>query len=844
MAVDVTVTFSPAPSGGGVVAWGGITGILSAQTDLQSALNGKAATAHLHQANEIEQLVPLITQQIANAGKQNNIQFQLNGGGLSATGGITQLNFAGTGITFSGSGSQATLTFAGSGGTAWGGITGVLAAQTDLQTELNARQAANGELDSISAFSSGSTAGFLKRLGVSTYTLTTPAIADVTGLQAALDAKAATTHTHTIANVTGLQAALDAKLDDSQASVFGLSLLDDADAATARTTLGLGTAATAASTAFAAAAHTHTAANITDFNTAADARADARIAAASVNALADVLITSATTGQVLKFNGTNWVNDTDISGSGSPAWGSITGTLANQTDLISALNGKVDFSSFTTFGLSLVDDVDAATARATLGLGTAATSASTAFAAAAHTHTLANVTDVTITAANLNALDDAADTALHFHSADRARANHTGTQTAATISDFTEAAQDAAGNMVDATLVYNDATPALGRAAITGHITIAAGSNAAALGSFTIAQLNAAVSDADLSVTGHAHVAANITDFNTAADTRADARIAAAVINALSDVVITAPATGQVLKFNGTNWVNDTDATGGGGGGQSAIQLQEEGTNLGASGTVDTINVTGDNLVASRAGNVVTLAGKRYKREARAVPIANSTTLSTLGLQITASGTATAATPAITNVNTQNVKIEYLVTVAATTAIAAFRQATNTLWRGNAAGLGGFRSRIRWGNATGGTVATTRAFAGLTALTTAPSDVEPSTLVSMIGMGWDAADANIQLMHNDAAGVATKIDLGASFPVPTTDRSVVYEIELSCLPNATSIEYKITNVGNGAVAQGSIISADIPANNILLSARGWISVGGTSSVIGIALMDLLLESDY
>jgi len=37
-------------------------------------------------------------------------------------------------------------------------------------------------------------------------------------------------------------------------------------------------------------------------------------------------------------------------------------------------------------------------------------------------------------------------------------------------------------------------------------------------------------------------------------------------LDALTDVVITSPSTGQVLKYNGTNWINDTDATGGGGG--------------------------------------------------------------------------------------------------------------------------------------------------------------------------------------------------------------------------------------------------------------------------------------
>lgn len=50
-----------------------------------------------------------------------------------------------------------------------------------------------------------------------------------------------------------------------------------------------------------------------------------------------------------------------------------------------------------------------------------------------------------LTQAQHGDLTDGGDSTLHFHSADRSRANHTGTQASSTISDFNEAAQDAVG---------------------------------------------------------------------------------------------------------------------------------------------------------------------------------------------------------------------------------------------------------------------------------------------------------------------------------------------------------------------------------------------------------------
>lgn len=202
---------------------------------------------------------------------------------------------------------------------------------------------------------------------------------------------------------------------------------------------------------------------------------------------------------------------------------------------------------------------------------------------------------------------------------------------------------------------------------------------------------------------------------------------------------------------------------------------------------------------------------------------------------------ATSAAIAVTNRFTYAARYEALVTVAAIAAVAGFRMNEVFVTVGGPAGLGGFRFIGRWGPATGVATTTNRAFFGMSATIVAPTDVQPSSLLSSVFMGWDAADTNIQIMHNDGAGACTKIDLGASFPVPLVDRTSLYELELTSPAGVTqSVTYLVTDLISGATATGTV-TTNLPAVATLLTPHGYVSAGGTSSVIGMALYSLYLD---
>lgn len=79
-----------------------------------------------------------------------------------------------------------------------------------------------------------------------------------------------------------------------------------------------------------------------------------------------------------------------------------------------------------------------------------------------------------LTSTQLTDLTDSGDSTLHFHSSDRDRTNHTGTQVASTISDFTEASQDAIGTALTDTasidFTYNDVANTISAAVLPAGV--------------------------------------------------------------------------------------------------------------------------------------------------------------------------------------------------------------------------------------------------------------------------------------------------------------------------------------------------------------------------------------
>lgn len=242
-----------------------------------------------------------------------------------------------------------------------------------------------------------------------------------------------------------------------------------------------------------------------------------------------------------------------------------------------------------------------------------------------------------------------------------------------------------------------------------------------------------------------------------------------------------------------------------------------------------------------RAGFVQSHLGRH--RVVMATADGDSTTISQFGATFTAQGSVTAATTDTATFLGGQRRAEVKQLIANTGNATGLYSTVAQFYRGDAADCGGFYMAFRWAVGTG-QAATTRGFCGVSSSVAAISDVDPSSLADCVGMGWDAADNEIQIMHRTGSGTVQKYALyNGIWPIPTSDNSALFLFELYCPPNGSGISWRIEEPVSGAFDFGTFFT-DIPAASTMLSPRVYQGVGGVSSVIGINFMNLYAETDF
>jgi len=197
---------------------------------------------------------------------------------------------------------------------------------------------------------------------------------------------------------------------------------------------------------------------------------------------------------------------------------------------------------------------------------------------------------------------------------------------------------------------------------------------------------------------------------------------------------------------------------------QTAIQFQDEGVNLGASGTADTFNVVGPDLVASRSTNTVTLTQSRPTI--------------TLSGDVSGSGT-TSITTTLATVNSN---------------IGTFAAATF-----NAKGLATSATNLSGDLTTSGSVAT---------LATVNSNVGTFTALTVNGKGLTTAATNLSLT-GDVTGTASGSSLSAS----------VVKINGVPLGSTTATS------GNLLIANGTSWVSNPTSGDVTIDSSGVMTIG-------------------
>jgi hypothetical protein len=226
--------------------------------------------------------------------------------------------------------------------------------------------------------------------------------------------------------------------------------------------------------------------------------------------------------------------------------------------------------------------------------------------------------------------------------------------------------------------------------------------------------------------------------------------------------------------------------------------------------------------------------------------IGNNTTASVTNSGLAAfTGTTNSVFTATTSMFTRAQRFTVASTSTAGT-FANYYQATASYTLGSATtpAYGGFYFVTRFGISD--TVASPRTFVGISSNTSAPTNVEPSTLTNVIGVGQGAADTNLKIYYGGSAA-QTPIDLGASFPTGTSNTDW-YELTLFAPPTLNNtVYYQVKRLNTGNVTSGTLSGTAgtvLPDNTTYLAIRYWRTNNATASAVTLAIGGIYVETDY
>lgn len=105
----------------------------------------------------------------------------------------------------------------------------------------------------------------------------------------------------------------------------------------------------------------------------------------------------------------------------------------------------------------------------------------------------------------------------------------------------------------------------------------------------------------------------------------------------------------------------------------------------------------------------------------------------------------------------------------------------------------------------------------ITGSNAAIGNANPSSLIDFIGFGVDDSDSNLQFMHNDGSGTATKVDMGSNFAMQANN---CYTFMIWNFYGSSDVYISILNLRNNA-AFSATTNTDLPAITVGLAPHIW-----------------------